>query len=127
MKQVAGKIKGELAQYRELAAFAQFGSDLDAATQKLLNRGARLTELLKQSQFSPLKVEEQVVVIFAGTNGYLDGLPVAKVRAFENGLLLFLRTNNADILDAIRTSKELSKDTTEKLTKAIDAFAKTFA
>jgi F-type H+-transporting ATPase subunit alpha len=127
MKQVAGKIKGELAQYRELAAFAQFGSDLDAATQKLLNRGARLTELLKQSQFSPLKVEEQVVVIFAGTNGYLDGLPVAKVRAFENGLLLFLRTNNADILESIRTSKELSKDTTEKLTKAIDAFAKTFA
>jgi F-type H+-transporting ATPase subunit alpha len=127
MKQVAGKIKGELAQYRELAAFAQFGSDLDAATQKLLNRGARLTELLKQSQFSPLKVEEQVVVIFAGTNGYLDALPVAKVRAFENGLLLFLRTNNADVLDAIRTSKELSKDTTEKLTKAIDAFAKTFA
>ncbi|MDF2997054.1 MAG: synthase alpha subunit [Xanthobacteraceae bacterium] len=127
MKQVAGKIKGELAQYRELAAFAQFGSDLDAATQKLLNRGARLTELLKQSQFSPLKVEEQVVVIFAGTNGYLDALPVSKVREFENGLLLFLRTNNADLLDTIRTSRELSKDTTEKLTKALDTFAKTFA
>lgn len=127
MKQVAGKIKGELAQYRELAAFAQFGSDLDAATQKLLNRGARLTELLKQSQFSPLKVEEQVVVIYAGTNGYLDALPVSKVREFENGLLLFLRSKHADILDTIRTSKELSKDTTEKLVKAIDAFAKTFA
>ncbi|MCB4767240.1 F0F1 ATP synthase subunit alpha [Ancylobacter sp. Lp-2] len=127
MKQVAGKIKGELAQYRELAAFAQFGSDLDASTQKLLNRGARLTELLKQSQFAPLKVEEQVVVIYAGTNGYLDTLPVSKVRAFEDGLLLFLRTKHADILDSIRTSKELSKDTTANLVKAIDAFAKTFA
>jgi F-type H+-transporting ATPase subunit alpha len=127
MKQVAGKIKGELAQYRELAAFAQFGSDLDASTQKLLNRGARLTELLKQSQFAPLKVEEQVVVIYAGTNGYLDTLPVSKVRAFEDGLLLFLRSKHSDILDTIRTSKELSKETTEKLVKAIDAFAKTFA
>ncbi|MCK0206583.1 F0F1 ATP synthase subunit alpha [Starkeya koreensis] len=127
MKQVAGKIKGELAQYRELAAFAQFGSDLDASTQKLLNRGARLTELLKQSQFAPLKVEEQVVVIYAGTNGYLDALPVSKVREFEQGLLLALRSKHADILDTIRTSKELSKDTTEKLVKAIDAFAKTFA
>ncbi|MBS9477523.1 F0F1 ATP synthase subunit alpha [Ancylobacter radicis] len=127
MKQVAGKIKGELAQYRELAAFAQFGSDLDASTQKLLNRGARLTELLKQPQFSPLKVEEQVVVIYAGTNGYLDALPVAKVRAFEEGLLLLLRTKHTDILDAIRTSKELSKETTEKLVKVLDTFAKSFA
>ncbi|MFG1299360.1 F0F1 ATP synthase subunit alpha [Xanthobacter sp. V3C-3] len=127
MKQVAGKIKGELAQYRELAAFAQFGSDLDASTQKLLNRGARLTELLKQSQFSPLKVEEQVAVIFAGTNGYLDPLPVSKVREFEQGLLLALRSQHPEILEAIRTSKELSKDTAEKLTKALDAFAKSFA
>ncbi|MGU3492531.1 F0F1 ATP synthase subunit alpha [Xanthobacteraceae bacterium A53D] len=127
MKQVAGKIKGELAQYRELAAFAQFGSDLDASTQKLLNRGARLTELLKQSQFAPLKVEEQVVVIYAGTNGYLDGLPVSKVREFETGLLLALRSQHQDILDTIRTSKELSKDTTANLTKALDAFAKSFA
>ncbi|MEP9350839.1 F0F1 ATP synthase subunit alpha [Xanthobacter sp. KR7-225] len=127
MKQVAGKIKGELAQYRELAAFAQFGSDLDASTQKLLNRGARLTELLKQSQFSPLKVEEQVAVIFAGINGYLDPLPVSKVREFESGLLLALRGQHQDILDTIRTSKELSKETTEKLTKAVDAFAKSFA
>ncbi|MCK7472832.1 MAG: hypothetical protein MZV49_03450 [Rhodopseudomonas palustris] len=91
MKQVAGKIKGELAQYREMAAFAQFGSDLDAATQRLLNRGARLTELLKQPQFSPLKMEEQVCVIYAGINGYLDALPVNKVRAFEDGLLSLLR------------------------------------
>ena len=91
MKQVAGKIKGELAQYREMAAFAQFGSDLDAATQRLLNRGARLTELLKQPQFSPLKIEEQVCVIFAGVNGYLDPMPVDKVQPFEDGLLRLLR------------------------------------
>ncbi len=88
MKKVAGKIKGELAQYREMAAFAQFGSDLDASTQRLLNRGSRLTELLKQPQFSPLKMEEQVVVIYAGVNGYLDTLPVAKVRSFEDGLFV---------------------------------------
>ncbi|MGQ3675250.1 F0F1 ATP synthase subunit alpha [Xanthobacter sp. TB0139] len=127
MKQVAGKIKGELAQYRELAAFAQFGSDLDASTQKLLNRGARLTELLKQAQFSPLKVEEQVAVIFAGINGYLDPLPVNKVGEFEQGLLLALRSQHQDILDAIRTSKELSKETAEKLTKVINTFSKSFA
>ncbi len=96
MKQVAGKIKGELAQYREMAAFAQFGSDLDAATQKLLNRGSRLTELLKQSQFSPLKMEEQVVSIYAGVNGYLDNLPVNKVRAFEDGLLRTMRDKHAE-------------------------------
>ncbi|WP_127090195.1 F0F1 ATP synthase subunit alpha [Aquabacter cavernae] len=127
MKQVAGKIKGELAQYRELAAFAQFGSDLDASTQKLLNRGARLTELLKQSQFSPLKVEEQVVVIYAGTNGYLDNLPVSKVREFEQAFLLAMRSQHQEILDTIRTTKELSKETTEKLVKALDAFSKSFA
>ena len=91
MKQVAGTIKGELAQYREMAAFAQFGSDLDAATQRLLNRGARLTELLKQPQFSPLKIEEQVAVIFAGVNGYLDKLPVNRVGEFERGFLALLR------------------------------------
>ncbi len=127
MKQVAGKIKGELAQYREMAAFAQFGSDLDATTQRLLNRGARLTELLKQGQFSPLKVEEQVAVIWAGTNGYLDTLPVAQVRPFEQGLLNALRSKHADILDSIRTSKELSKDTGDRLKTAVDSFAKTFA
>jgi F-type H+-transporting ATPase subunit alpha len=126
MKQVAGKIKGELAQYREMAAFAQFGSDLDATTQRLLNRGARLTELLKQGQFSPLKVEEQVAVIWAGTNGYLDTLAVDKVRPFEAGLLALLRGKHIDVLDAIRTSKELSKETGEKLKSVVDAFAKTF-
>ncbi len=127
MKQVAGKIKGELAQYREMAAFAQFGSDLDATTQKLLNRGARLTELLKQAQFSPLKVEEQVAVIWAGTNGYLDPLPVNKVREFEHGLLGVLRSKHSDLLDTIRTSKELSSESAEKLKSVVDAFAKTFA
>ncbi|MGE6741433.1 F0F1 ATP synthase subunit alpha [Allorhizobium pseudoryzae] len=127
MKQVAGSIKGELAQYREMAAFAQFGSDLDASTQRLLNRGARLTELLKQPQFSPLKTEEQVSVIFAGVNGYLDKLPVAQVGKFEQGLLNYLRTEGKAILDAIRTEKQLSDDTRAKLKSALDAFSKTFA
>jgi len=127
MKQVAGKIKGELAQYREMAAFAQFGSDLDAATQKLLNRGARLTELLKQPQFSPLKTEEQVVAIYAGVNGYLDGLPVNRVRAFEDGLLRYVRDKAADVLESIRTEKAISDATMPKLKAAVDAFAKSFA
>src|SRR5690606_19889259 len=107
MKQVAGSIKGELAQYREMAAFAQFGSDLDASTQRLLNRGARLTELLKQPQFSPLKTEEQVAVIYAGVNGYLDKLEVSQVGKFEQGLLSHLRSQGS-ILDAIRKEKALS-------------------
>jgi F-type H+-transporting ATPase subunit alpha len=127
MKKVAGKIKGELAQYREMAAFAQFGSDLDASTQRLLARGSRLTELLKQPQFSPLKMEEQVVVIWAGTNGYLDGLPVSKVRAFEDGLLSLLRGKHADILDAIRDSRDLSDDTAAKLKSVVEGYTKTFA
>jgi len=127
MKQVAGKIKGELAQYREMAAFAQFGSDLDAATQRLLNRGARLTELLKQAQFSPLKVEEQVVVIYAGVNGYLDKLPVSDVGRFEDEFLRSVRSNNADILDAIRTEKAVSDATEAKLKAAVESFAKAFA
>jgi F-type H+-transporting ATPase subunit alpha len=127
MKQVAGKIKGELAQYREMAAFAQFGSDLDATTQRLLNRGARLTELLKQPQFSPLKMEEQVVAIYAGVNGYLDPIPVARVRAFEQGLLSLLRTKNTDILEDIRKSGDLSADTEKKLKTAVDTYARTFA
>jgi F-type H+-transporting ATPase subunit alpha len=127
MKKVAGRIKGELAQYREMAAFAQFGSDLDATTQRLLNRGARLTELLKQPQFSPLKMEEQVCVIWAGTNGYLDPLPVARVRAFEQGLLGLLRTKNSDILEDIRKSGDLSDATAGKLKSVVDGYAKTFA
>ncbi|MCW0181007.1 F0F1 ATP synthase subunit alpha [Zavarzinia sp.] len=127
MKQVAGSIKLELAQYREMAAFAQFGSDLDAATQRLLNRGARLTELLKQPQFSPLPVEEQVCSIFSGVKGYLDKLPVAKVGEFEKALLDELRTKHADILATIRTEKALSKDTEAKLAAVADATAKRFA
>ena len=110
MKQVAGSIKGELAQYREMAAFAQFGSDLDASTQKLLNRGARLTELLKQPQFSPLGFEEQTAVIFAGTQGYLDAVPTNRVTEYEAELLSFLRTQHADPLDrhrAVRTHRHL--------------------
>ena len=127
MKQVAGKIKGELAQYREMAAFAQFGSDLDAATQKLLNRGARLTELLKQAQFSPLKMEEQVVSIYAGVNGYLDGLAVNKVKSFEEGLLRTFRDKHKDVLEAIRNEKAISDATMPKLKAGVDAFAKSFA
>ncbi len=126
MKQVAGKIKGELAQYREMAAFAQFGSDLDAATQKMLGRGARLTELLKQPQFSPLKVEEQVAVIYAGTNGYLDNLPVSAVGKFEAELLRNLRDKGKAILDGIREKKELTKELTVQLKDAIEVFAKGF-
>ena len=126
MKQVAGAVKGELAQYREMAAFAQFGSDLDATTQRLLNRGARLTELLKQPQFSPLRTEEQVAVIFAGVNGYLDKLEVAQVRAFEEGLLLSLRNDHADLLREIWNKKELDDDLRMRLTNAVDAFTKTF-
>ncbi len=127
MKQVAGKIKGELAQYREMAAFAQFGSDLDASTQKLLNRGARLTELLKQAQFSPLKTEEQVVSIYAGVNGYLDAIAVTKVRDFEDGLLRLFRDKHKDILDSIRTEKQITDPTMAKLKAAVDAYAKSFA
>ena len=127
MKQVAGSIKGELAQYREMAAFAQFGSDLDAATQRLLNRGARLTELLKQPQFSPLKTEEQVVVIFSGVNGYLDKLKISQVREFEKGLLAVMRSDHKDILEDIRKEQQITDDIKERMVSAIDSFAKSFA
>jgi F-type H+-transporting ATPase subunit alpha len=127
MKQVAGKIKGELAQYREMAAFAQFGSDLDATTQRLLNRGARLTELLKQGQFQPLKTQEQVAVIYAGVNGYLDKIAVDRVGDYEEGLLLNLRGEHADLLDAIWDKKALDADLEGRLKAAIEAFTKNFA
>ena len=127
MKKVAGKIKGELAQYREMAAFAQFGSDLDATTQRMLARGARLTELLKQPQFSPLKMEEQACVIWAGTSGYLDKFEVARVRDFETGLLALLRSKHADLLASISKSGDLSKDDEAKLKDVVDGYAKTFA
>ncbi len=126
MKKVAGKIKGELAQYREMAAFAQFGSDLDPTTQKLLNRGARLTELLKQPQFSPLKMEEQVCVIYAGVNGYLDKMPVNQIRAFEDKLLNQMRTKNKELLDAIRDTTALSDENAEKLKKVVEEVSKGF-
>jgi F-type H+-transporting ATPase subunit alpha len=127
MKQVAGRIKLELAQYREMAAFSQFASDLDAATQKLLARGARLTELLKQPQYSPMPVEEQVVSIFAGTRGFLDGLQVAQVGKFEKAVLGEIKAKHPQVLEAIRTEREISKATEAKLTEILAAFAKTFA
>ncbi|NIJ32626.1 F0F1 ATP synthase subunit alpha [Sphingomonas oligoaromativorans] len=126
MKKVAGSIKLELAQYREMAAFAQFGSDLDASTQKLLNRGARLTELLKQAQFSPMPFEDQVASIFAGTQGYLDALPVSEVTRFEAALLADLKANHPDVLKTIRETKDLGDEVKSKLKAALDAFAKTF-
>ena len=110
-----------------MAAFAQFGSDLDAATQRLLNRGARLTELLKQAQFSPLKMEEQVVVIWAGTNGYLDNLALNRVKPFEEGLLSTVKSKHSDLLDSIRNSKDLSDADAGKLKAAVDAYAKSFS
>jgi F-type H+-transporting ATPase subunit alpha len=128
MKSVAGSIKLELAQYREMAAFAQFGSDLDAATQRLLARGARLTELLKQGQYSPLTNGEQVVVLYAGVNGYLDKLPVNKVGAFEKGLLQHLRTKASDVLKTLREKDDkVAGDLEKKIKGAIEDFAKTFA
>jgi F-type H+-transporting ATPase subunit alpha len=117
----------ELAQYREMAAFAQFGSDLDAATQRLLNRGARLTELLKQSQYSPLPVEDQVVSIFAGVRGYLDNIEVSDVTHFAETLLARVRAEHGELLATIRDEGELSDDSDTKLTSIMDDFAKTFA
>ncbi len=127
MKQVAGTIKLELAQFREMEAFAQFASDLDASTQRLLARGARLTELLKQSQYSPLTVEEQVVVIFAGVRGYLDAVGLNDVTRFEQQLLSEVHDKGGDLLEAIRSEKAISDATEEKLKAFMDAFAKTFA
>ncbi|WP_019960216.1 F0F1 ATP synthase subunit alpha [Woodsholea maritima] len=127
MKQVAGKMKGELAQYREMAAFAQFGSDLDAATQALLNRGARLTELLKQPQFSPLAMEEQVCVIYAGTRGYLDKIATADVGRFEAELLRHLHAEKSGLLDAIRTEKKLTDESEADLKATLEAFTARFA
>jgi len=127
MKQVAGKIKLELAQYREMAAFAQFSSDLDPSTQRLLARGSRLTELLKQVQFKPMPVEEQVVSIFAGTRGYVDAIKAEDVTRFEAALLSEIRAKGADILKAIRDEKEISAATEGKLKTFLDQFAKTFA
>ena len=127
MKQVAGSIKLELAQYREMAAFAQFASDLDASTQRLLARGARLTELLKQPQYQPLAVEEQVAVIYAGVNGYTDSIGVSDVTRFEAQLLAAIREKGTDILNTIRDEKALSDDTEGKLKAFLDDFVKSFS
>ncbi|MEZ5945814.1 MAG: F0F1 ATP synthase subunit alpha [Hyphomonas sp.] len=127
MKKVAGSMKGELAQYREMAAFAKFGSDLDAATQKLLNRGARLTELLKQPQYSPLLMEEQVCVIYAGTRGYLDRIELKDVTRYEKELLAHLRGTKADLLKKIREEKALTDDIEAGIKKALDDFTAKFA
>jgi F-type H+-transporting ATPase subunit alpha len=127
MKQVAGSIKLELAQYREMAAFAQFASDMDASTRQLLERGARLTELLKQPQYSPMVVEEQVAVIFAGVKGYLDKIALTDIGRFEEGLLDMLRGSGQDILTAIREEKAISDKTETRLRDAIEQFAKSFA
>jgi F-type H+-transporting ATPase subunit alpha len=122
MKKVAGSIKLELAQYREMAAFAQFGSDLDAATQKLLNRGAKLTELLKQNQYSPLTVAEQVISVFTGVRGYLDDVDLSKVKEFETGIIEKIKSEKSEIISAIESSGNLEKDTEEALAKIIQDF-----
>ncbi|WP_285713056.1 F0F1 ATP synthase subunit alpha [Erythrobacter oryzae] len=127
MKKVSGSMKLDLAQYREMAAFAQFGSDLDAATQKLLNRGARLTELLKQKQFSPMPFEEQTVSIYAGTNGFLDGIPVNRVNEYEAQMLDYMRREHASVLTEIRTSKKFEGEVADKTKAALEAFGKQFA
>ena len=126
MKQVAGRIKLELAQYREMAAFAQFASDLDAATQRLLSRGARLTELLKQGQYRPMPIEEQVVAIFAGVRGYLDAIAVEQIGRFEGSFLAEVRSKHADMLAAIRKEGEISATTEASLKGILDNFAKSF-
>ena len=124
MKKVAGSIKLELAQYREMAAFAQFGSDLDASTQNLLNRGSKLTELLKQNQYSPMTIAEQVVSIFTGVNGYLDDLELNQIRDFEKDLFELIKSSHSDIIESINSSGDLNDDTSSKLTSIIEEFKK---
>ena len=125
MKKVAGSIKLELAQYREMAAFAQFGSDLDASTQKLLNRGSKLTELLKQDQYSPMTVAEQVVTIYAGVKGYLDSIEIGQIRSFEKGLLELVKNEKPEILDAIQKSGKIEEDIDKSLSEIIGNYKKT--
>ena len=127
MKKVAGRIKLELAQYREMEAFAQFASDLDASTQQLLARGARLTEVLKQGQYAPRSVAEQVVAIFAGVRGYLDGIGVRDVTRFEEGLLGEIKARHGELMARIDESGDLDDDTEKEVDGIVSAFAKTFA
>ena len=124
MKKIAGSIKLELAQYREMAAFAQFGSDLDASTQKLLNRGSKLTELLKQNQYTPMTIAEQVVSIFAGVNGYLDDLDLSKIRDFEKDLYELIKSSHSDIIEKVNSTGDLDDDTSSKLQSIIEEFKK---
>ncbi|KAJ1865677.1 Alpha subunit of the F1 sector of mitochondrial F1F0 ATP synthase [Coemansia sp. RSA 486] len=126
MKQVAGSLKLFLAQYREVAAFAQFGSDLDASTQFLLNRGARLTEMLKQPQYSPLSVEDQVAIIFAGVNGFLDKVPTNRIVEFEQKFIPFLQSNHSDILQTIRKDGKIDEATEKKLREITGDYVKSF-
>ncbi|MDP9348591.1 MAG: hypothetical protein M3P24_05560, partial [Gemmatimonadota bacterium] len=127
MKKVAGKLKGELAQYRELEAFAAFGSELDPVTQRQLARGARSVEVLKQGQYSPMPVENQVCIIYALTNGYLDGVDVSQVRAWERDFHFFLRTQHAGILESIHTNRDLTKENEQALVAAIRDFSELFS
>jgi F-type H+-transporting ATPase subunit alpha len=127
MKRVAGRLRLDLAQYRELAAFAQFSSDLDKATQALLRRGERTTEILKQDQYAPMPMEEQVVVIYAATSGYLDALAVSSVRPFEREFLAYLRSQHPQVLETIRRTKKLEKETEEELRRALEEFLPTFS
>ena len=127
MKKVAGKLRLELAQYRELAAFAQFGSDLDKATQAQLARGQRMTELLKQGQYSPLAVEEQVIVLYAGTNGFIDDYPVSAIGRYERELLAFLRSRKKSLLDSLKASGKLDDAMDKQIRDALTEFAKTFS
>ena len=126
MKKVAGSIKLELAQYREMAAFAQFGSDLDASTQKLLNRGSKLTELLKQKQYSPMTVAEQVLTIFAGVRGYLDDIDLKNIEDFENQLLEKCKSEKPEIIESISSSGKLDEDTEKKLASLINDLKEQF-
>jgi len=123
---VAGSMKLELAQYREVAAFAQFGSDLDASTQQLLNRGVRLTELLKQGQYVPMAIEEQVSVIYSGVKGHLDKMDPSKITKFEREFLAHIRTQHVQLLDTIRTEAKISETTDAKLKEVVLAFLSTF-
>jgi F-type H+-transporting ATPase subunit alpha len=126
MKQVAGTLRLELAQYREMAAFAQFGSDLDQATQRQLNRGARLVELLKQGQYEPLPVEKQIVIIYAGTNGYVDELPLSALKKYEQELYSFVETKQPDLFAEILKKRELDAELRAKLSKILEEFKQTF-
>jgi F-type H+-transporting ATPase subunit alpha len=126
MRQVAGTLRLDLAQYRELAAFAQFGSDLDKSTQAQLNRGARLVEILKQPQYEPLQVERQVAIIFAGTNGYLDNIPVSEVRSFETELFKYIETRHPQVFTGIAEKKQLDDQLKAALNTAVQEFARDF-